>query len=222
MTQPFITNSRSSDIWWLSRPMAGTLVIWYYRKAVIDVICWTQLLLSSYVSNMQRLIPIDGNRTCLVRAHHDDVMARELLPHSLLWRHNGRDGVPNHQPHECLLNCSLRRRSKKASKPLVTGLCEENSPVTGEFPTQMANNAENVSIWWRHHDVGLLWVRPVDSPYTMGQKCLALLWSWTVWWTNSPFAVDLRRAHVHIAITVMMTAVYHCIAGYICQYLVFC
>ena len=23
--------------------------------------------------------------------------------------------------------------------------------VIGEFPAQMANNAENVSIWWRHH-----------------------------------------------------------------------
>ena len=22
--------------------------------------------------------------------------------------------------------------------------------VTGEFPAQMASNAENVSIWWRH------------------------------------------------------------------------
>ena len=28
-----------------------------------------------------------------------------------------------------------------------------NSPVTGEFPAQMASNAENVSIWWRHHVV---------------------------------------------------------------------
>ena len=27
-----------------------------------------------------------------------------------------------------------------------------NSPVTGEFPAQMASNAENVSIWWRQHD----------------------------------------------------------------------
>ena len=33
----------------------------------------------------------------------------------------------------------------------VTGLCAENSPVTDEFPAQMASNAENVSIWWRHH-----------------------------------------------------------------------
>ena len=22
---------------------------------------------------------------------------------------------------------------------------------TGEFPAQMASNAENISIWWRHH-----------------------------------------------------------------------
>ena len=34
----------------------------------------------------------------------------------------------------------------------VTGLCAGNSPVTGEFHAQRASNAENVSIWWRHHD----------------------------------------------------------------------
>ena len=27
------------------------------------------------------------------------------------------------------------------------------SPVAGEFPAQMASNAENVSIWWRHHEL---------------------------------------------------------------------
>ena len=35
-----------------------------------------------------------------------------------------------------------RRRSKKTSKLRVTGLCEKNSPVTGEFPSQRASNAE--------------------------------------------------------------------------------
>ena len=40
----------------------------------------------------------------------------------------------------------LRRRSQKTSKFRVTGLREGNSPVTGEFPTQRASNAENVSI----------------------------------------------------------------------------
>ena len=37
-------------------------------------------------------------------------------------------------------------RSKKTSKLRVTALCEGNSPVTGEFPAQMASNVENVSI----------------------------------------------------------------------------
>ena len=45
----------------------------------------------------------------------------------------------------------LRSRSKKTSKLRITGLCAGNSPVTGEFPTQMAGNVENISIWWRHH-----------------------------------------------------------------------
>ena len=71
--------------------------------------------------------------------------------HSLEWRHNGWHGVSNHQPHDCLLNRWFRRRSKKALKLRFTGLCAGNSPVTGEFPAQRATNAENVSIWWRHH-----------------------------------------------------------------------
>ena len=29
---------------------------------------------------------------------------------------------------------------------------EGNSPVNGEFPAQMASNADNVSISWRHHE----------------------------------------------------------------------
>ena len=69
----------------------------------------------------------------------------------LRWRHNGGDSVSNHQPRECLLNRSIRCRSKKTSKLCVAGLCVGNSPGTGEFPAQMASNAETVSIWWRHH-----------------------------------------------------------------------
>ena len=69
----------------------------------------------------------------------------------LRWRHNGRDSVCNHQPQDGILNRLFRRRSKKTSKRRVTGLCVGNSPGTGEFPAQMASNAENVSIWWRHH-----------------------------------------------------------------------
>ena len=65
---------------------------------------------------------------------------------SLHWRHNDHDSVSNHQPHDCFLNRSFRRRSKKTPKLCVTGLCGP-----GEFPAQRTSNAENVSIWWRHH-----------------------------------------------------------------------
>ena len=69
----------------------------------------------------------------------------------LLWRHNERDSVSNHQHLYCLLKRLFRRRSNVTSKLRVTGLCAWNSPGTGEFPAQKASNAENVSIWWRHH-----------------------------------------------------------------------
>ena len=71
---------------------------------------------------------------------------------SLQWRHNGCDSVSNHQPHNCLLNHLFRRRSKKTPQLRITGLCAGNSPMTSEFPTQMASNAENVFIGWRHHE----------------------------------------------------------------------
>ena len=58
----------------------------------------------------------------------------------------------NHQPHHCLLSRLFGHRSKKTSKLRVTGHCAGNSPGTGEFPAQMASNAENISIWWRHHE----------------------------------------------------------------------
>ena len=74
---------------------------------------------------------------------------RVLKP--LQWRHNERDGVSNHQPRECLLKRLFRRGSKITSKLRVTGICQGNSPVTSEFPAQMATNAKKNSIWWRHH-----------------------------------------------------------------------
>ena len=40
---------------------------------------------------------------------------------------------------------------KITSKLRVIGLCVGNLPEAGEIPAQMASNAENVSIWWRHH-----------------------------------------------------------------------
>ena len=52
---------------------------------------------------------------------------------SLHWRHNGLDGVSNHQPYHCLHSRLFERRSKKTAKLRVSGPCAGNSPGTGEF-----------------------------------------------------------------------------------------
>ena len=42
-----------------------------------------------------------------------------------------------------------RKHQSSASLAFVRGIPRAR---TGEFPTQMASNAENASIWWRHHE----------------------------------------------------------------------
>ena len=68
---------------------------------------------------------------------------------TLQWSHNGQHGVSYHRRLYCLHNRLFRRRSKQTSKLCLTGLCE----VIGEIPVPRASNAENVSIWWRHHEL---------------------------------------------------------------------
>ena len=82
----------------------------------------------------------------------------------------------------------LRRGSKKTSKLRVTGLCEGNSPVTGEFPAERTSNAENVSIWWRHHEtisdrrlrvsIRHFRVELMSNRHRPSRPLLNKLWSW--------------------------------------------
>ena len=51
-------------------------------------------------------------------------------------------------------------------------LCEGDSPVSGEFPVQRASNAENVSIWWRHHINFALRSSPVIACGYLLTQCL--------------------------------------------------
>ena len=74
-----------------------------------------------------------------------------------------------------------RSRSKKTLKLRVTGLCVGNSPVTGEFPAQRASNAENVSIWWRHHVYHCLILYPMYS-IRRGHQCLSFRTLWIIWY----------------------------------------
>ena len=99
-----------------------------------------------------------------------DILYMSSVPFPIRWRHNERDDVSNYQPHDCLLNRLFGHRSKKTSKLRVTGLWAGNSPGTGEFPAQMARNAENVSIWWRHHDICSLYSSIVQMPHQQGGR----------------------------------------------------
>ena len=104
---------------------------------------------------------------------------------SLQWRHDECDCISNHQPHDCLLNCLFRHRSKKTSKLCVTGLCAGNSPETGEFPTQRTSDVENVSNWWRHHVLSLYSFLSLSFLLTLfWLVCYCSLWLYFRQWTS--------------------------------------
>ena len=107
---------------------------------------------------------------------------------SLQWRHKDHDSVSNHQPHGCLLNRLFRRRSNKASKLRVTGLCVGNSPdrwiprtkdqLRGKFFHLMTSSCEVVMIGSKQFST---------HPATTKQLMISLLNDWTVAFT--PFSV---------------------------------
>ena len=59
----------------------------------------------------------------------------------------------------------------------VTGLCEGNSPGTGEFRAQRASNAENVSIWYKH--------KKSDKNFPFD----AVLYVMMTWWKGNAFRI---------------------------------
>ena len=114
---------------------------------------------------------------------------------SLQWRHNGRDGGSNHQPHDCLLIRLFRRRSKKTSKLCVTGLCAGNSPVTGEFPAQRPVTRkmfpfDDVIKWYCTVQMGVTW-RPWSMPY--------LRFIYTQWFYQGKYVNKYVKCQLSIA-----------------------
>ena len=87
-----------------------------------------------HVDSIQKYLLINGQENVLhdiiALYHYSDI----IISASNHWRLDG------------FLNYLLGHRSKKTSKLGVTGLCEGNSQVTGEFPSQRTSNAEKFSI----------------------------------------------------------------------------
>ena len=137
-------------------------VMWYVFMS-LWIMCWRKirhkiskiLLYESTLVLMSTYIYIQGLTGFALNRTHSTHSRDEV--HTLLHLHYSyaimRDGVSNHQRIDCLLKHLFRRRSKKTTKLRVTGLCDNNSPMTSEFHTQMASNAENVSISWRHRGI---------------------------------------------------------------------
>ena len=162
---------------------------WHWGSRVSDVVIRT---LTPYITRAEE---IWVSWYLVATKHNKPLGVHNLRSVPLPWRHNERDGVSNHQPHDCLLNHLFRRRSKKTSKLRVTGLYEGNSPVTGEFPAQSASNVEYVSVWWRHHAVE-------------GFKSKCSL--------HVSFGYRITPCNKHHRIISSMTDATHC-ASYLCQ-----
>ena len=94
---------------------------------------------------------------------------------SLCWYHmacRAGGAYSDYYPHYCDVIMSTVRLNSPASRlftqPFIQTQIKENFKAsrhwplcgeftgTGKFPAQMASNAENVSIWWRHHVVSYL------------------------------------------------------------------
>ena len=103
---------------------------------------------------LQNNEPMPGRTTHSLRTKGDFGIHIQCTPcntHTALqWRHNGCDGVSNHRRLDYLHNrCSgtdQRRHQNFASLAFGRGIHQW-------FPSQRASNAENIAIWWRHHEL---------------------------------------------------------------------
>ena len=128
---------QTSSKWWYSVGIAGDIrVPDNHNGAAINARLsgyswtWYALAWKNYDKSNISHLSMNCDKYCVLLL----IVMRLFRVRSLQWRHNERDGMANHQPHDCLLNCLFRRRSKKIWKLRVTGLCEGNSQVTGEAP----------------------------------------------------------------------------------------
>ena len=97
---------------------------------------WNDVIHSAHHCRFVKEVSCRQKHQCVCLAMYSLMVIYACV--SLEWRHNGCNGVSNHQPHDCLLDRSFRPRLKKTSKHRHWPLCD------GEFPAEMASNAENV------------------------------------------------------------------------------
>ena len=147
ITQHWFTSHYLNQCWTNSLTyICGTRGRWVKLPCAI-LVQPVQEIIISHESHCEKCIFILQNDTLRNSCKIDSC----LLRFSLQWRHNVCDGVSNLQPRDCSLNRLFKAQIKEIFKAL------RHWPWWGEFtgdlwiPAQRASNAENVSIWWRHH-----------------------------------------------------------------------
>ena len=131
--------SKKVAIWWrhyelFSRtPRRDVLLIWVPINYATVALLYHLLFMNVYI--------------CVLYIHYGDVImvaiASQITNLTIVYSTVYSD---THQ----------RKHQSSASLAFVCG----NSPGTGEFPAQMASNAQNVSIWWRNRVCTLPCNRP--------------------------------------------------------------
>ena len=113
---------------------------------------------------------------CLTSNRYDNVW-------SLLWRHDGPDGVSNHQPHHCLLNRSFRRKSKKLSK-----MSPFDKAIMWLFESLMLSDGHS----WYHPSHSITLCRPATNSTTTWVQMSWILLRCPRCNRNTPY---LKRKH---------------------------
>ena len=155
-----VVNKRNIDyVWILSEwvdecPKNSRWCEWIYKQNTVYHLCTLQYDIMQNITFHKKICvscsmnKADCTHKSIENCIKSENMARDTMPRdqenvsinistaflSLKWHHNKRDGVSNHRRLGCLLNRLFMHRSKKTPKLRVTGLCEGNSPATGEFP----------------------------------------------------------------------------------------
>ena len=121
--------------------------------------CWTSSV-SSYVVTMPQWINIVPTYALAPNTQSLNLpttgkywlQSERHFPSTLQWRHNDSECVSIAGASIVYSFVCSGEDWKETSKLRVTGLCEGNSPVSGEFPSKRASNAENDFTWWRHNE----------------------------------------------------------------------
>ena len=128
-------------------------------------------------------VNIPGMRDyCISIWTHGDVMTCERSPHPLQWRHNGLDGVSNHQPNDCVLYRYIKNQSS-ASLAFVRGnhRWPLNSPHKGPVTRKMFPFDDVIMHW------SFVRIMPLTGGFISQRASDAGLWCflcyvlWHIW-----------------------------------------